>query len=50
MDDAGSTPADQERLQWQRRQRGLRLAQDIGLALLALGVFVLVYVAIAVAR
>jgi hypothetical protein len=39
---------DERRTEWQRRQRGLRRAQDIGLALLALGVLVLVYVALAV--
>jgi lipopolysaccharide/colanic/teichoic acid biosynthesis glycosyltransferase len=47
--DAGASgELDQRRREWQRRQRGLRRAQDIGLALLALGVLVLVYVALAV--
>jgi len=37
---------DDRRLDWERRRRRVRRTQDIGLALLALGVLVLVYLAL----
>jgi hypothetical protein len=43
-----SDDRERRRQEWQRRQRGLRRVQDVGLALLALGVLVLVFVALEV--
>ena len=35
-----------QRLEWERRRRRVRHTQDVGLAVLALGVLVLVYLAL----
>jgi lipopolysaccharide/colanic/teichoic acid biosynthesis glycosyltransferase len=43
-----SEDVEHRREEWQRRQRGVRRVQDVGLALLALGVLVLVFVALEV--
>jgi hypothetical protein len=37
---------EQRRAEWERRQRKLRRAQDIGLVVLTLGVLLLAYVAL----
>lgn len=37
---------EQQRAAWERRQKKLRRAQDVGLLVLTLGVLVLVYVAL----
>jgi hypothetical protein len=41
-----SGASDEQRAAWERRRRRLRRAQDLGLALLALGVLVLAYLAL----
>lgn len=45
MDD-DELDVERQRAEWQRKQRLLRRAQDLGLLLLTLGVLVLVYVAL----
>jgi hypothetical protein len=44
--DAEQPDLERRRLEWERRQRRLRRAQDAGLAVLTLGVLLLVYVAL----
>ena len=43
---AENLEASDQRLEWERRRRRVRRTQDIGLAVLALGVLVLVYLAL----
>jgi len=44
--DAEQNDLERRRAEWERRQRKLRRAQDIGLVVLTLGVLLLAYVAL----
>jgi hypothetical protein len=44
--DAEHADLERRRAEWERRQRRLRRAQDIGLVVLTLGVLLLAYVAL----
>jgi hypothetical protein len=44
--DPSQSEAERRRAEWERRQKRLRRAQDIGLVILTLGVLLLAYVAL----
>ena len=46
VDTVSDMGPDDTRIEWERRRRRVRRTQDIGLALLALGVLLLAYLAL----